>query len=447
MFHRKEVPMTVLTPEELIEKYDGRPPSEVLVKLSKQSEVDKTACLFCSSGKRCKQHYKCHGCGRIKLRHPGFRPRNTMCKKHRDQVRIKGGKPVKKYNGKVWWTYPEIYSCPDCQDVRNFRIGSPQLYCVPCEDERLAKGIGKPKNGAQTKGGKKAKKRKKRNSDNNGNSGNSGSSGKNRRLGKGGPATARNRPRPEWADRLRAARLSKGLSQVELAEKLGIGTGFPGAVVSKWELGKPTPPKQYRERLKQIVGWSMVEESSTDTDSVSSAPASPLGAWIRRVREKQGLEAGELAVKAKVRLLLINAIEANLGGTLRAAEVKRLEKVLGPIPKDVNPQTAVEKGVRKKLDWTLFDPRTELPPRGKKGVYKIRMKRRSDLYAYIGTNTGDGDIASRVKSHRKRSYWFRDNAGVAEWAEVKDPTFRYQMEQELIKETKPVFNKQGRTDR
>lgn len=58
---------------------------------------------------------------------------------------------------------------------------------------------------------------------------------------------------PTLGDRLRVARVVKGLSQSQVAR----GAGFPDATICRWETGANVPTLAHLQRLASVLGVSL----------------------------------------------------------------------------------------------------------------------------------------------------------------------------------------------
>src|SRR2546425_10351748 len=85
------------------------------------------------------------------------------------------------------------------------------------------------------------------------------------------------------ASKIRLGREQNGLSQNELASKLGISQG----TVSNWETGKAQPDAGQLKRLKSILGPEIFSEQWTP--GVLEGP-SIVGAWLSKARQKRSEE-------------------------------------------------------------------------------------------------------------------------------------------------------------
>jgi ribosome-binding protein aMBF1 (putative translation factor) len=55
---------------------------------------------------------------------------------------------------------------------------------------------------------------------------------------------------PEFCRRVRAARIEKGITTADMAEKLGVS----GAAVSSWEVGRYVPREEMRQKVVKLLG-------------------------------------------------------------------------------------------------------------------------------------------------------------------------------------------------
>src|SRR2546427_11202405 len=84
------------------------------------------------------------------------------------------------------------------------------------------------------------------------------------------------------AQQIKEARIKIGLSQVELAEKVGVSQ----PLVSTWERDKGAPSDEQRRKLAEVLG---------ETGADSTTDASPLAAWLTKARIAKGFSVPELA--------------------------------------------------------------------------------------------------------------------------------------------------------
>lgn len=97
---------------------------------------------------------------------------------------------------------------------------------------------------------------------------------------------------PEWAARLRAARHAAGMSQEDLAARLGVKQWQ----ISRWERARTCPSPRYREKLASLIGWHLDPESDRRR-------ASGTDVWERVAALEEGLArlSAELEQRAGAR--------------------------------------------------------------------------------------------------------------------------------------------------
>jgi transcriptional regulator with XRE-family HTH domain len=397
--------------------------TDAVAEASEAAVIDPADCPECSQKIRdghrnpfCKAHKRCVECKRYKERVNGFRPRQNYCEKH---------KKHKKKNLKEDPLY--VTACPGCQLVRSSADRQPR--CVPCDRARGRSGKAKkaqskkrhkkrpkrarPKKAPKKKAPKKKAPKKK---------------APRGRLGKGRPT---NKARPDWSKRLRLLRMQNGLSQLALAEKLQVSNRR----VCSWELGEGEPSQEQQHALRKVLGWSL-DQPAESADEISED--TPLGAWLKRERGRSGLTVGELADKARVLAFTIEGIESGVSANPPETELRKLQKVLGKIPRgivDLSP---------KLLGYEIhdFDPRSNDLP-AVKGVYLLRDKHYRDRFAYIGKGAkGMGTIVPRINDHREKT-WFEPTVGMAHYIKIPDPAEALRVERLLIWACRPRYNQRG----
>ena len=123
-------------------------------------------------------------------------------------------------------------------------------------------------------------------------------------------------------NQIKAARIKVGLSQYELANKVGVSQ----PTISNWERGPGSPSERELQLLNNILGPPSAEDT---TD------ASPLGAWLTKARNEKGFSIPELAHLSGLTPPAIYRIEAGITRNVRASTRAKLEKALGSrVPAD-----------------------------------------------------------------------------------------------------------------
>ena len=146
------------------------------------------------------------------------------------------------------------------------------------------------------------------------------------------------------ARQIKETRIKSGLSQVELAEKIGVSQ----PLVSTWERGKGTPTHDQFNKLFEVLG---------DTTPEGATDASPLAAWLGKARLAKGLSIPELAYRSGLTPPAIYRIEAGVTRNLREATRKKLETALtSTLPDDAAKEVASESEVEGLGTFEDFDP-------------------------------------------------------------------------------------------
>jgi len=112
---------------------------------------------------------------------------------------------------------------------------------------------------------------------------------------------------------LREARIRAGLSQGELAEK--VGTTQP--TISNWEHDKGTLSAQQEKILRAVLDLGSSANGAVD--------ASPLAAWLTKARAAKGWSVPELAHNAGLSPPAVYRIESGVTRNLRGATRNKLE--------------------------------------------------------------------------------------------------------------------------
>ena len=227
-------------------------------------------------------------------------------------------------------------------------------------------------------------------------------------------------------ERIRAGRSKSGLSQQELAEKLGVSQ----ALVSLWERGKQPDAKQV-EGLEVVLGGITEDEPSGD----QALP--PVATWLARTLSKRNLTVHELARKSGVSPPTIYNLLSGGAQNPQQRTLTRLEAVVG----EKFERTAEEKesyevsGIGELIDFNPHDPSDQpLKP----GVYVFYDISGRPIYVGKATN-----IRDRVEDHREK-FWFKQPiVQTAAYIEIGDKQLRDQVETVLIQFLKnnAVINK------
>jgi transcriptional regulator with XRE-family HTH domain len=238
--------------------------------------------------------------------------------------------------------------------------------------------------------------------------------------------------------RLRAARLTEGLSQAQVGEKLHV----TGATISNWESGKTKPSDTELKKLQRILGnFDAVSNRSTRSGNGDDERPSAFGIWLRKSRDKAGLSVNELAERASVSVPTIYFLEGGRTQLPLEQTRRRLEAALKvEIPEEVTREAAAEQQIEGLGSLTDFDPYDSDDRPKLSGVYVFYDI--SDRPIYVGQSK---NIANRVNSHSDKFWFKRPIVERAAFIEIKPATLRSQIEQILIKflKSNAVLNKQG----
>lgn len=233
--------------------------------------------------------------------------------------------------------------------------------------------------------------------------------------------------------RIKRARLSSGLTQAEVAARIGVTP----RTVSNWERGESTPQARYVEQLEQFLG--NVTPVGGEDPSSDDGP-SPFGAWVSRVRTEKGLTRTELAHRADVSQMTVYNLETGRISNPHEKTRARLTSALGEsAPQDAVDATEREatiEGIGALVDFDPHDPQD--CPEGS-GVYVFYDI--SERPIYVGES---GNMARRIRDHYEK-FWFR--APIVQrgaYITVTNASLRSQIERVLIRflKSNAVINRQ-----
>ena len=237
-----------------------------------------------------------------------------------------------------------------------------------------------------------------------------------------------------FGQRLRRAREREGLTQVALADKLGVSQGS----ITGWEGGRE-PSDENRKKLEQVLGALSTGSragTSPDADDVSS-----FGYWLRDQRTSQGLSVPELAKKSKVSPPAIYNIESGRILNPQAATRDKLAAALKTsVPDQVVAETLESQDVLGLGSLTDFEPHDTRNWPVAAGVYVLYDISQRPIYVGKADN-----IALRLKAHYDK-FWFKSPiVEFGSYIQVADRALRHQLEQALIRflKSNAVINKQS----
>jgi transcriptional regulator with XRE-family HTH domain len=238
---------------------------------------------------------------------------------------------------------------------------------------------------------------------------------------------AKSRLKPMSPENIREARIKNGLSQTELAEKVGAYQGR----VSAWECGKIQPNDKESRRLAEIFG---------DNSANGATDASPIAAWLTKARMAAGLSVGELASRAGLSYPGIYNIERGITRSLRDSTRKKIEAALSSnIPNETRQEVAQESQILGLGNFEDFDPHDDDERPHEPGIYMLYDI--SERPIYVGEG---GNVRRRIKDHEEKFWFKRPIVESASWIRIEDTKLRQQIEQLLIKflKSNAVINKQ-----
>jgi transcriptional regulator with XRE-family HTH domain len=248
-----------------------------------------------------------------------------------------------------------------------------------------------------------------------------------------------------FGERVRRARIRNAWSQGELAKKLDISA----PTISNWELGKSSPGKPEKAKVRKLLGMDAASGSSTsgakekgagDADLEGQGP-SAFGAWLNRTRLDKGLSVSELAEQANVSVPQLYNLESGRSTNPRSETVRRIERALGAeVPGETKAEVKEESNIEGLGEFSDFDPHNgeDLPPSS--GVYVLYDI--SERPVYVGEG---GNIGKRIRDHSEK-FWFKQPiVDAAAYIPIEDERLRKQVEKILIRflKSNAVLNKQN----
>ena len=242
--------------------------------------------------------------------------------------------------------------------------------------------------------------------------------------------------------KLASARIRQGFTQGELGEKVGVSQ----AMISHWENGKYAPNESQLQAIEEIVGGVSARvttniNSPPNTDQDQQTLNGAFGAWLARIRTKNGLSVPQLAKRADVSMVAIYNLESGRSLNPQAETRKRLGLALGAlVPEEVKNEATEEQEIKGLGSLEDFDPHDENDRPAAAGVYVFYDVSERPIYVGKAEN-----IRKRVEQHEDK-FWFKRPIVVnGAYVKIKDATLRHQVEQVLIKflKSNAVINKQS----
>ncbi len=221
---------------------------------------------------------------------------------------------------------------------------------------------------------------------------------------------------------LQNARRAAGLTQYELAEKIGMARGS----IVDWETNRQKIPPARVAVLKKVLGdFARKRGLTSDADEV---PA--FGAWLRKVRSSKDISIPRLAEKSGVSIPAIYNIETGKSLNPQKETRKKLENALGQdAPSDVTEEAEDTQRIEGLGALTDFDPYDDADLPKLSGVYVFYDG--TGRPTYIGQSKR---IDLRIKQSHRDKFWFKQPiVERAAYLQIPDKTLRGQVEAILIR--------------
>ena len=227
--------------------------------------------------------------------------------------------------------------------------------------------------------------------------------------------------------RIRELRVRAGLSQGELAEKIGVSQ----VTISNWETKRSAPRKEQSAKLGRILGLGLPEEGG--------ANPSPIAAWVSKSRISKGLSVPELAERSGLTPPAIYRIESGTTRNLRSSTRLKLEGALGKMPEGTAEEAAEDAAISGLGSLEDFDPHSDEERPAEPGIYVLYDISERPIYVGEGNN-----VRKRIRDHEEKFWFKRPIVETASWIKVEESTLRTQIEAILIKflKSNAVINKQ-----
>jgi transcriptional regulator with XRE-family HTH domain len=239
----------------------------------------------------------------------------------------------------------------------------------------------------------------------------------------------------KFSEQLRRARIAAGITQTELAAKVGVTP----LAVSNWESGKIAPKGESRELLRKVLG-PFDSDTAASTAQTTQGPT-PFGVWLNRQRVAEGLSVAELSAKSQLSVPAIYNIESGRIASPRPETVRKLEKALGrELPEDAREEIREEAKIEGFGEFLDFDPYNDDDRPASGGIYVLYDV--SDRPIYVGQG---GDIRRRIRDHNEK-FWFRSPiVQTGSYVTIEDKGLREKVEKLLIRflKSNAVINKQN----
>ena len=217
---------------------------------------------------------------------------------------------------------------------------------------------------------------------------------------------------------MKTNREKSGLTQTQFADKLGVYQ----PQVSNWERGTALPSREMLRNMSAIFG--------VEPDKIPGIME--LGTWLRRTRDKLGLTQGQLAQKAGISPITISFIETGQTESPQVSTLKRLEKVLGKLPSNLDKEVKEERTIEELEFLGPFPVNAWQENVGEDRIPCIYV-----FYDELKRPVRIGeteDIRRRLKEYEQNYWWFRPpTVETFAYVIIKDPEFRHKTEKLMIK--------------
>jgi len=241
--------------------------------------------------------------------------------------------------------------------------------------------------------------------------------------------------RQNLGDLIRIRRIGSGLTQAELAQKVGVSQPS----ISHFESGKSVPSSSQLKSLHRILG-GLIESRSSADDRQPPGESSPLGVWLNNVRTRKGLTVSELAQLSGLTSATIYNIESGRIDNPQMGTRDALIRALGETPDSETIEATEEASKIEGLGSLIdFNPHDEGSLPTGSGVYVFYDI--SDRPIYVGES---GDIRGRIREHIEKFWFKRPIVEYGAYVLIPDTKLRKQIEEVLIRflKSNAVLNKQ-----
>lgn len=242
------------------------------------------------------------------------------------------------------------------------------------------------------------------------------------------------RQRLSFGEKLKHARIQSGLTQAEIADRMGVSQG----AVSNWETDRSRPDKAQVEGIEAILG--RLERTGARRPESSRETSADFATWLNETRVVKGLSVSDLAEAAGVSVPTVYNIESGRIENPRKQTVRRLERALEEkVPVNAAAETEEQATIEGVGELVGFNPHIIEEVPAEPGIYVFYDI--SDRPVYVGES---GDIKTRIRGHRD-AFWFKEPiVDTAAYVEIKDKQLRQKVETLLIRflKSNAVLNKQ-----